>query len=152
MEQETKISELTGLPGALDPAALLAIVQGGVTYHATGEQVSNMVLGNISVVENANGLSIRVPVVGIQICAYYQSAPVDLDEGTPPNVRSASQRWDYPQVFAEPPIVVGSVHIGGGHAFGVRFDGLDATGVNYRLYSTSAGTAARAACIAVGRY
>lgn len=48
MNQEAKISELTPLPGNLSPSALVAIVQGGVTYHATGQQILEMVLGNIS--------------------------------------------------------------------------------------------------------
>lgn len=42
------ISGLTALPGTLDPAAILAIVQSGVTYHATGQQVIDMVVDNLS--------------------------------------------------------------------------------------------------------
>lgn len=47
MDQEVKISELPNLAN-LNPAALVAIVQGGSTYKATGQQILDMVLGNIS--------------------------------------------------------------------------------------------------------
>lgn len=42
------ISGLTALPGTLDPAAILAIVQSGVTYKATGQQVLDMVAANLA--------------------------------------------------------------------------------------------------------
>lgn len=66
MEQETKISELPNLTN-LNAADLLAIVQGGVTYHTDFAKLLAFVFGNISVVETSNGTSVRIPGAQIQI-------------------------------------------------------------------------------------
>lgn len=68
-DNRKSISELTALPGNLSPNALLAIVQGGVTYHATGQQVTDMVLGNISASQLNEllqaDISLRINNVGV---------------------------------------------------------------------------------------
>lgn len=96
------ISGLTALPGTLDPAALVAIVQSGVTYKATGQQVIDMVFGNISVIENANGVSVRV-AGKFQVCwAYLNLAGLAAGE-------TLDHVWEFPEAFplASPlPIVV----------------------------------------------
>lgn len=151
-ENRKSISELTELPGNLSLAALLAIVQGGVTYHATGEQVSNMVLGNITVTENANGISVRIPGARVQICAHHgPSAP--LNEGSASSgYRTPTQTWNYPQNFSADPIVVGTPHIAGGHVFGVRLNDVSPTSASYRIYGLDTGTMGSLMMIAIGKY
>lgn len=146
------ISELTELPGNLSLAALLAIVQGGVSYHATGEQVSNMVLGNITVTENANGMSVRIPGPNLQICAHFTPAAT-LDEGSSSSgYRTPTQSWNYPQSFSAAPIVVGTPHIAGGHIFGVRLNDVTQNSTSYRIYGLDAGAQGRLMMIAIGKY
>lgn len=94
------ISGLPALPGNLTLDTLLAVVQGGITYHTEAQQIANFTLGNIKVVQNSNGVSFRFPQSRLQVCWKSQHTLVYGGDG-----RSLGGEWDFPQGFAATPIV-----------------------------------------------
>lgn len=124
----------------------------GAMFQATIAALTSAVLGNISVVENANGISVRVPTARVQICAHLTGAAT-LNEGdTNSGYRTPTQTWTYPQPFSSAPHVVGSPVFAGGHIFGVRLNPPEATLVNFRIYGLVPGAAGQLSVIAIGRY
>lgn len=94
------ISALPALPGNLTLDSLLAVVQGGITYHTEAREIVNLTLNRITVTTNANGTSIRIPggpSSGVQICfhtllaTYASGAYLRIDN------------WVYPQEFSALP-------------------------------------------------
>lgn len=92
-DNRKSISELTALPGNLNPDAILAIVQGGVTYHTDFEKLLTFIAGNMSSIEsNANGTSLRVPG-RLQLCWAYLELP-GLAAG-----ETLDYVWEFPEAF-----------------------------------------------------
>jgi hypothetical protein len=140
------------LHNTLTPTDIIAAVQGGVAGHAPLSVLIALVLGNISVIENENGMSIRVPAARIQICAHI-TASATLNEGSASSgFRTPTQSWTYPRPFSEDPYVVGTPYIAGGHIFGVRLGDIAPASVSYRVYGLEAGAQGRLMVLAIGKY
>lgn len=76
---------------------VIPAVQEGMAGHAQLSTLLALMFSNIKVVDNANGVSFRLPQAGIQLCfhrlqaVYASGAYLRIDD------------WEYPQAFAEVP-------------------------------------------------
>lgn len=102
------LGQLPATPGGLNAADILHIARaitsgnpaaGVRSYSATAQEVSNFTFGQIPVTENANGISMRFPGAGIQVCAFRIALP-SLAAGT-----QTTYTWTYPEEFSEDPSV-----------------------------------------------
>src|SRR5699024_3044875 len=93
------ISQLPQLPGNLTLDTILAVVQNGVAHKAEVGEVVDFTLGNIKVVENANGTSVRIPGARLQVC--WHRVRYEHDG----NNRNLQGSWTFPQAFNGDPII-----------------------------------------------
>ena len=152
------ISQLPQLPGNLTLDTILAVVQNGVAHKAEVGEVVDLTLDSISIVENADGTSIRIPGVNLQLC-WIPTMEFTYDSG------SLTATWVFPERFDEPPAVMPGTPYRNGSSVTPNLADVypntawEVTGSNVTLFrwgthgsSFQAGDTLIAPMFAIGRY
>lgn len=131
---------------------IIPAVQEGMAGHAQLSALLALMFSNIKVVENANGVSIRIPAIRRQIC-WGRTAIHQLNAGDGGGVRTATESHDFPQPFKSGtlPIVVGGPWNDVGNVSGCYTKAGSSSSFSFRLYAQSSGGGA-VSFVAFGEY